>query len=568
MISSFKDIALVASIKRALEELGFTTPTEIQAKAIPQLIETKNVDFHGQAQTGTGKTLAFGLPLLHHIDPTNKSVQALIVAPTRELVVQIAESLQAVAKYSQIKITTIYGGVSMQDQLHVLKNSGVQVVVGTPGRLNDHLRRKTLKLNTLQTIVLDEADIMLDMGFKEEIDEILNNCNKERNIWLFSATVKGGIEDLKNSHMRNPVSVRVSKSDVGNKQVKQYYCVVPSRNRLAALSRFIDKSLNFYGLIFCPTKILAGEVAEVLLKRGYKASALHGDMNQASRNRVIKRFKDNQVQILVATDVAARGIDVADLTHVINYCIPEDQESYVHRIGRTGRAGKEGTAITFINPSEVSRIKRLQQRFGLDIKPIDVPSIEDIAGVRVQEAAEYVALASHKDKHSGAYLDTLRGLVTEYEQSDLINVVVNSLHDLFFKHIKQEAEISFTPASKFNEYGDESDSRGRGNGRRGDRDRSDRRDRGDRGERQGSRLADGHEELALNVGSDDKITKTDLVSFLEQNAKVNGHDLGKIKLIKRCSFISVPSPIVNRVIQSLDGKKFGGRQVRVRRTGE
>ncbi|MGE0009800.1 MAG: DEAD/DEAH box helicase [Candidatus Babeliales bacterium] len=565
MISSFKDIALAASLKRALEELGFTTPTEIQAKAIPQLIDAKNIDFHGQAQTGTGKTLAFGLPLLHHIDPTNKQVQALIVAPTRELVVQIAESLQQVAKYSQIKITTIYGGVSMQDQLHVLKNNGVQVVVGTPGRLNDHLRRKTLKLNVLQTIVLDEADIMLDMGFKEEIDEILNNCSKERNIWLFSATVKGGIEDLKNSHMRNPISVRVSKSDVGNKQVKQYYCIVPSRNRLAALSRFIDKSLSFYGLIFCPTKILAGEVAEVLLKRGYKASALHGDMNQASRNRVIKRFKDNQVQILVATDVAARGIDVADLTHVINYCIPEDQESYVHRIGRTGRAGKEGTAITFINPSEISRIKRLQQRFGLDIKPIDVPSIEDIAGVRVQEAAEYVALSSHKDKHSGAYLDTLRGLVTEYEQADLINVVVNSLHDLFFKHIKQETDISFTPASKFSDFGDESESRGRG--RRGDRnDRGgERRDRGDRGP---SRLADGHEELALNVGSDDKITKTDLVTFLTQNAKVNGQDLGKIKLIKRCSFISVPSPIVNRVIQSLDGKKFGGRQVRVRRTGE
>ncbi len=568
MISSFSDIPLIATLKRALEELGFTKPTEIQAKAIPQLLETKNVDFHGQAQTGTGKTLAFGLPLLHHIDASNKQVQALIVAPTRELVVQIAESLQQVAKYSSIKITTIYGGVSMQDQLRALKNDGVQVIVGTPGRLNDHLRRKTLKLSVLQTIVLDEADIMLDMGFKEEIDEILNNCPKERNIWLFSATVKGGIESIKSSHMRNPMSVRVSKTDIGNKQVKQYYCTVPARQRLVALTRFIDKSLNFYGLIFCPTKILAGEVAEILLKRGYKASALHGDMNQAARNRVIKRFKDNQVQILVATDVAARGIDVADLTHVINYCIPEDQESYVHRIGRTGRAGKEGTAITFINPSEVSRIKRLQQRFGLEIKPIDVPSIEDIAGVRVQEAAEYMALSSHKDKHTGAYLDTLRSLVTEYEHADLINVVVNSLHDLFFKHIKQEADISFAPASR-SDYGDDSESRGRG--RRGDRgDRGGDRERrgGDRSDRGASRLADGHEELALNVGSDDKITKTDLVTFLMQTAKVNSSDLGKIKLIKRCSFISVPSPIVNRVIQSLDGKKFGGRQVRVRRTGE
>lgn len=529
-------MALKDELKKALDELGFTKPTEIQAKAIPELINgKKNIDFHGQAQTGTGKTLAFGLPLLNNIDPKEKHVQALIVAPTRELVVQITESLEKVSKHLPVSITTIYGGMSMQDQIRILKR-GVQIVVGTPGRLNDHIRRKTLDLSHIRTLVLDEADIMLEMGFKEEIDEILKSCSKDRNIWLFSATVKGGIETIKRSHMRNPISVSVSKTDVGNKQVQQYYSIVPARQRIAAVARFIDKAPDFYGLIFCPTKLLASEVAELLLKRGYKVAALHGDMNQAARNKVIKRFKDKQIDILVATDVAARGIDVANLTHVINYGIPMDQESYVHRIGRTGRAGKEGIAITFINPSEVGKIKRLQQRFNFVINPIQVPTFEDIAASRIADAAEYMALASHKDKQDGNYLEKLRALATEYDHAALVNIAVHCLHDLFFKHIK-DADIDFSHAAQ---------------------ERAPR----ERGE---SRLAPGHEELLLTIGLDDGATKPDLLAFLEKHANLKSRDLGKVKLMKRQSFISVPSKEISRVIRELDRKKLMGREVRVRR---
>lgn len=535
MIDSFKDLALNDALKKALEELGFTKPTEIQAKAIPQLLEAKNIDFHGQAQTGTGKTLAFGLPMLNNLDPKSKHVQALIVAPTRELVVQIYESLEKVSKHMAVTITPIYGGMSMSDQVRILRR-GVQVIVGTPGRLNDHIRRKTLDLSQVRTLVLDEADIMLEMGFKEEIDEILNSCPKDRSIWLFSATVKGGIEAIKRSHMKNPISVSVSKSEVSNKQVQQYYCMVPTRQRIAAVARFIDKAPDFYGLIFCPTKVLTGEVAEILLKRGYKVAALHGDMNQAARNKVIKRFKDKQIDILVATDVAARGIDVAGLTHVINYGIPLDQESYVHRVGRTGRAGKEGIAITFINPSEVSKIKRLQQRFHFVINPIEVPSIEDIAATRIADAAEYMALASHKSKHDASYIEELKKLASEYDHAALVNVAVHCLYDLFFKHIK-EADIDFTQSSY---------------------ERSPR----ERGE---SRLESGHEELLLTVGLDDGITKSDLLAFLEKYAKLKPHQLGKIKLIKRQSFISVPSKEISRVIREIDRKQLAGREVRVRR---
>ncbi len=531
MINSFKEMGLGEALLKALDELGFTHPTDIQAKAIPELLAKKRIDFHGQAQTGTGKTLAFGLPLLQHINPQDNHVQALIVAPTRELVVQIAESLEKVSKYLHIRIATIYGGMSMLEQTRLLKR-GVHVVVGTPGRLNDHIRRKTLDLSKVNTLVLDEADIMLEMGFKEEIAEILERCPKDRNIWLFSATVKAGIEAIKRSHMHSPITLSVSPKEIGSKQVKQYYAVVPTRNRIAAVARFIDMAPEFYGIIFCPTKLLADDVANVLLKRGYKVAALHGDMNQAARNKVIKKFKDKQLDMLVATDVAARGIDVVGLTHVINYGIPLDQESYVHRIGRTGRAGKEGIAITFIGSSEMGKLKRLQQRFKLDIQPITVPTLEDIASVRIARAGDYIAQASHEAKHDGIYLEKLRTLVNEYDHKALVNVVVHCVYDLFFKQLK-DADIDFTVSAEK--------------------------------ERTESRLEPGHQELILTVGLDDGLSKGELIAFIEKHTGLKARDLGKIKLIKRQSFISLPASVIGKAIRELDRKKLVGREVRVRR---
>lgn len=389
-MSNFLDLGLEPKIQSTLDSLGFTIPTEIQQKAIPLLIKSERIDFHGQAQTGTGKTLAFGIPLLHKIDASKKFTQALIVAPTRELALQICESIKKVAQNSGISIEPVYGGMSMDEQMRLLKR-GVHIVVGTPGRLNDHLRRGTLSLAQSHTLVLDEADIMLDMGFRDEVDEILRFTPKDRQIWLFSATVKTGINDLIRQHMKDTVSVRVSKQQIANQSTKQFFCVMPSRSRLQALCRFIESEPDFYGFIFCQTKILTSEVTEKLMQRGYKVGSLHGDMSQSQRNLIIKRFKQNNLKIVVATDVAARGIDIADLTHVVNYSMPEDHESYIHRIGRTGRAGKEGIAITFINKNDVKVIQMIQRKFNVLINPIDVPSMGIIIQSRVKQAETYMA---------------------------------------------------------------------------------------------------------------------------------------------------------------------------------
>ncbi len=444
----FTDFPLDQGLIKALDQLNYTEPTEIQARALPSLLTTEKVDFHGQAQTGTGKTLAFGLPLLQNTDKTKTGVQALVVAPTRELAVQIYQSLNALAHYKNVQVVPVYGGVPFDRQFRDLRNA--DIVIGTPGRLNDHLRRKTLVLSNLKTIVLDEADIMLDMGFKQEIDEILNFAPNNRNIWLFSATVKPGINDLLKTHMKNPISVSASKSQVANANTKQFYCVAAVRNRLEALCRFIDTSEQFYGFIFCQTKIVTSELAERLAARGYRVNALHGDMNQARRNQVIKGFKNKEFTILVATDVAARGIDVPDITHVINYGLPDDQESYIHRIGRTGRAGKQGVAITLVDQRQVYRIRWFEKKYQVSIGLIEVPKFEDIVQQRIKEATEHLNKATQQvsSNTNEAHVQALRSLISSYSQQELSNVLIMILIDKFFKHILDQKDVSFAPAHK------------------------------------------------------------------------------------------------------------------------
>jgi ATP-dependent RNA helicase DeaD len=535
---SFRNLALAPNITKALDVLGFEKPTEIQSKAIPMLLTAKKVDFHGQAQTGTGKTLAFGIPLIHTIDESNKTTQALIVAPTRELVVQICQSLRSVAQFMNISIEPVYGGVSMDEQTRSLKK-GVHIVVGTPGRLNDHLRRRTLSLQGLKTLVLDEADIMLDMGFKEEVDEILKYASNDRQIWLFSATVKQGIHDIMQKHMKNPVSVRVSQQNIGTATTAQFFSVVPMRDRIAAVSRFIDSVPEFYGFIFCQTKILTAEVAEHLMRRGYKSNALHGDMSQVQRNRVIKRFKQKEFTILVATDVAARGIDVSDLTHVINYSLPDDQESYVHRIGRTGRAGKEGTAITFVSHSEVRHIGSLQRKFKLTINPLEVPTADTIAKVRIDQAAEYLETAVKTPEQTTSYRTQLLELVNKHSREELANAVAAFLDEKFLKYVNNDHEIKFSSSNQASQqaYAGNNSTNGSNDS--------------------------GLQEIYLNVGSDDGLTKEEVIEFLKKNSDVQENQLEKLKVIKRRTFIVVPTAMVFSLKSALQGHTLGGRKVRV-----
>ena len=528
MITSFKELPLHPQILTTLDGLGFTQPTDIQGKAIPMLLGSKRVDFWGQAQTGTGKTLAFGIPLIHGINPQDKRLQALIVAPTRELVVQIMQSLRPIAQPMGITVDAIYGGASMRDQINSLKR-GLHIVVGTPGRINDHLNRKTLSLAHLKTLVLDEADIMLDMGFKEEMDEILAAAPDERQIWLFSATVKPGINQIMHEHMQNTVSVSASKQQVGASNTKQYFSMVPHRNRFEALCRFIDSNPSFYGFIFCQTKILTAELAEKLAAAGYPANALHGDMSQGLRNAVIKKFKNKDFNILVATDVAARGIDVSDLTHVINYSLPNDHEGYVHRIGRTGRAGKEGIAITFIGgKNELRHVKMLERKFKLVINPIDVPTAQDIQKVYLQRACDYLETLAQKNS---TVAPEIEAAVRCFEPVELTNIVIATVAEKFFPATRKD-DFHFTNISSQSfEDGHVAD--------------------------------DGLQELMIHLGTDDGISREDVADFLAQEGGIDSDSLEKLKVIKRRTFIKLPAEMAEALMQKLKGKSINGKKTRI-----
>ncbi len=525
-ITTFKDFAISVALQKVLDDLGFIEPTDIQKKAIPVLLSHKKIDFHGQAQTGTGKTMAFGIPLLHRVDQAQKKPQALVVAPTRELAVQIKESMLPLARAMDLRLEVIYGGVSMEEQTAALRR-GCHIVVGTPGRLNDHLRRKSLAIDGVQTLVLDEADIMLDMGFKEEVDEILRYAPKNREIWLFSATVKAGIADIMRNHMHEPVSVRVSKKQVATEGTKQYYCVIPSRTRMQVLSRFIECAPDFYGFIFCQTKILTSEVAEQLVRRGYNVGALHGDMSQVSRNIVIKKFKNRELSILVATDVAARGIDVANLTHVINFSLPDDHESYIHRIGRTGRAGKEGIAITLITKTELRSLQYVQRKFNVVIDPIDVPSRDSIVKARIQEASKYIAqLGEHSSiDQLKAPEKELEALIHNLSSEETRTILARVLHDKFLSSLEHD-DVSFTPSSKIV-------------------------------------MPDALQEIFINVGSDDGITRDDVIKYLTQTGCVSADQIQKVRVIKRRSFIQLPGECTGPLINALRNGMLGGRRARV-----
>ena len=442
-MKTFVDLPLLPEIQKSLDTLGLTKPTEIQAKVIPLLLDSKR-DIHAQAQTGTGKTIAFGIPLLHAINKSLRAVQGLIVAPTRELVLQIYEDLKDISRGTNIIIEPIYGGMPINRQIANIRR-GAQIIVGTPGRLNDHLRRKTMSLKDLKVLVLDEADIMLDMGFKEEIDRILKYAPKDRLIWLFSATSKPGIKQLINSHMKDVILIRAEKKEFLSPQVKQYFCVVPMRNRTAALARFIKAAPDFYGIIFCQTKILTSEIMERLVSRGFKANCLHGDMSQALRNQVIKGFRNKDFNILVATDVAARGIDVSNLTYVINFSIPDEHEKYIHRIGRTGRAGKKGIAIAFVAPSELYRIKKLERTAHTTLQEIPIPPLDTIINVKMGAVSDFIEQSKKTDKKIPAVHNALNTLINSFTQEEIRHALIIALEDKFFKDIIHEDVRDVSP---------------------------------------------------------------------------------------------------------------------------
>ena len=409
--ADFSALGLSEEMLAAVQAKGFETPTSIQRLTIPRLLSGEN-DIIAQSQTGTGKTAAFGLPILQQIEPSKEGVQSIILVPTRELAVQAAEELLSYNRERRLSITAIYGGAAMSEQLRRLSR-GVDIVVGTPGRVLDHIRRGTLKLDKVRFLVLDEADEMLNMGFVEDVEEIMGHTGEDRRVLLFSATMPERIIRLSEAYMRNTEVLRVESQHLTADLTNQIYFEVREADKFDALTRIIDIEPDFYGIVFCRTKIGADEVATRLASHGYAAEGLHGDVSQAQREKILRKFRDRTVNILVATDVAARGIDVSNLSHVINYSLPQDSESYVHRIGRTGRAGREVTAITFISGAELRRFNWMMRDIKADIRRETLPSPQDIVAMKRAKIKEELREIVESESY-GDYADYAAELLETY----------------------------------------------------------------------------------------------------------------------------------------------------------
>ena len=459
-MTKFTDLGLSQESLKALEDLGFEKPSDIQSEAIPILMSGDH-DFIGLAQTGTGKTAAFGLPLLEKIDPNNPKTQALVLAPTRELGQQIAEQLVKFSKYrKKVSMLAVYGGAPIMNQIKALR-SPQHIIIATPGRLIDLIKRKSVKLEKLEYLVLDEADEMLQMGFKEELDKILTYTPEEKSVWLFSATMPDQIKRIVKKYMEDPMEVRVNSQNKVNVNIEHQYCLIKKSNKTEALVRFMDVNPQMRGIVFCRTKRDTQSLAEELMYRNYKADAIHGDLSQPQRDRVMKRFKSKQIQLLCATDVAARGIDVADLTHIFHFALPDDDAYYTHRSGRTGRAGKEGISVAFISGREEQRINRLAKQLGIQFSKIQVPSAEDIAGQRVDKWCDQLIKNEFKGKLKPHLLKQAQFLLDDLTKEDLIERLLRqelqAVHAVGNKDLNEAEDRR--PKNKYK--GSRNDSRGR-----------------------------------------------------------------------------------------------------------
>jgi len=555
---------------QVLPELGFEKPSPIQEQSIP-LLNDKAQDFIGLAQTGTGKTAAFGLPLLDWINPDQKDTQALILAPTRELGQQIAGQLSIFAKYlPKIQIQSVYGGASIVAQMKDIKRRTPQIVIATPGRLLDLMRRKVLDLSTIRFVVLDEADEMLNMGFKEDLDDILAYTGDTKNTWLFSATMPKEIRNIVKSYMSKPVEVKVSTGNQLNENIEHQYAVVKSSDKFEGLKRVLDVEEGFRGVIFCRTRIKTQQLADDLNKSGYQSEALHGDLSQAQRDRVMKRFKDHSLQVLVATDVAARGIDVNDLTHVIHYALPDDPSYYTHRSGRTARAGKKGISLSLLTNRDMRKLDGLERSLKLKIQKISIPSVEDILNIRLNKWAQNILDLPIKKDLNGKLLTDIQMLLGSMSFEELVEKLVSKEIDSLNYNKKGKDINESSRASKRSSR--DSDRRGKSRDRNTDR-KSEKRDRSksdfkrkDKSESKDRKSSTKKgNRFFINVGKSDGVSKSDMVDFIAETVKIRKSDVGDIDLQKNCSFFEVDKRHSKNVANSFKGIYIDGRELRVNR---
>jgi ATP-dependent RNA helicase DeaD len=559
-LSDFKQLGLSDSTLKVLEQIGFEKPTPIQEQAIPVLLKDEATDLVGLAQTGTGKTAAFGLPLVERVDDNDPSLQALIMAPTRELGQQTAQQLVAFSKgQKKLNVEVVYGGASIMDQIRALKRP-TQIVVATPGRLLDLIKRRAIKLSNVKYVVLDEADEMLNMGFKEDIDEILSHTMEDRVTWLFSATMPREIKNIAKKYMNNPVEVAVNKESEVNTDISHQYVITKTANKVPAVRRFLDIQPEMRGIMFCRTKRETQEIADDLGNLGYGVEALHGDLSQSQRDAVMRRFKQRSMQLLVATDVAARGIDVNDLTHVMHHKLPDQLESYTHRSGRTARAGRKGISLAFINPREVRQITMLERRVKVKFEQVQVPNTSELRSTRINNWAS-VIVNTKVDEQADSILQEMGAKFEELSKEDILKRLITTQLD----HLNiQDGGDDLNDTS--------GGSRDRDRGKSGDRDRSrgnDReRSRGgdrDRGDRAPSPRGEsgGPNRYFVNLGTMDGVTSGDLLHFLSDVSTVDRKHFSQLSLQKNCAFFNVEESMDKNFEKSFNGIEVEGRSVRV-----
>ena len=545
-LKTFEELGVCEEIRRAISEMGYVSPMPVQEEVIPYLLGVGN-DVIALAQTGTGKTAAFGLPVLQKVNPEDRSTQAVILSPTRELCLQIAEDLKDYSRYIDgLHVQPVYGGSSIESQIRSLRK-GAQVIVATPGRLIDLMKRGVAKLDKVENVVLDEADEMLNMGFSESIDEILAGVPSERNTLLFSATMGKEIERIALTYLHDHKEIVVGSRNEGAENVNHIYYLVQARDKYLALKRVVDYFPKIYGIIFCRTRMETQEVADLLIKDGYNAEALHGDLSQAQRDLTMQKFRQHRTQLLVATDVAARGLDVEDLTHVINYGLPDDVENYTHRSGRTGRAGKRGTSISIIHVREKHKVRVIEKVIGKSFEVGVLPEPKEICTKQLYKVMDEIERIEVDENEIAPFLPEVYRKLEWLSKEDLIKRVVSREFGHFLRYYADAPEI-VQPSEK--------------EGRSGKREGGERSERGGRERRSsGPREAEpGYKRMFINLGKRDNFYAREIINLV--NRYVKGKiEIGRIDLTTNCSFFEVPEQDAEMVLKKMAKATVGDRKV-------
>ena len=523
----FKEIGINKDLCKAIYELGFTTPTEIQEQSIPFLL-SNNSDLISLAQTGTGKTAAFGLPVIQKTQLKNRFVQSIILCPTRELCIQICKDLEKYSKYiSNLKLLSVYGGTNIETQIKSL-NKGVQIVVGTPGRTKDLIKRKVLKLELVDKVVLDEADEMLSMGFKDDLDFILERTKSERQTMLFSATMSKEVKSISKKYMKDAKEISVSKINSGAKNIEHHIYSVSSRNKYEALKRIADFNPNIYGIVFCRTKRHTKDIANKFMAEGYNADAIHGDLSQNQRDEVMQRFRNKSLQILIATDVAARGLDVDDITHVINYSLPDDPEVYIHRSGRTARAGKSGISIAISNESERRKIKSIEKKGGIKFLNKEVPTGVEICSNQLYKMIDKIENVEVDEKQIKPFLNDIFKRLEWLDREELIKRFVSAEFNRFLNYYKESNRLQSKKSKKSEKK------RGNGKSLTG---------------------------FSINIGRKHRATPIDIISIINRALKSNDIEIGKIELNRYQTFFEIDKEFADKLKSNIKKIDFRGNEI-------